>query len=335
MKIFIGMLSSHPGLMEQNVLPYAKALIAMGHQVHCLIYKDCVYKQELKDMGTTLHILRERSRYNPINSMRILWFLRKNQADAILLHGNRIMSLVFNPFARWFYQWKGKTIGIAHNFQCRYLNKLDALITTNSSYLHHLYRVIKTPVFTLPPTIILPKTPVAAKPHQPLAIGLWDNDKKNIVVFLQALEKLKTQKVPFRAVVASKFSASQFQSSVKNVKFIPQTSEEDFYTSLDIFCFLSVNDVFGISILKAMAYKKAFVCVKSAGAESILKDISCLPLPRLNPELLSGALQNLLAYPKLTEQQIKTAYNIFNHKYSFQIFKENLNRILKNIIQGV
>lgn len=336
MKIFIGMLSSHTGPMEQNTLVYASALIALGHQVHCLLYKDCAYKQEFKKTGAKLHFITERSRYNPVNAMRILRLLKKEKADLVLLHGNRIMSLLFNPFARWFYKWNGKTIGIAHNFQCRYLRKLDALITTNSSYLNRLYRIIKTPIFTLPPTIITPTIP-ATKPHQPLTIGLWDNRAENITTFLQALTDLKKKHIDFQAVIATKHSAAQFKEAEKiktAVKFMPQTSEKNFYTATDIVCCLAQQDIFGLSILKAMAYKKALVCLKSAGHESLLKDISCLPLPYLTPALLSGELQTLLTHPKITQQQAQTACHIFNHKYSFKIFQANLNRILNTIMHG-
>lgn len=101
----------------------------------------------------------------------------------------------------------------------------------------------------------------------------------------------------------------------------------------DIFVFPAIEEGSGsLSVLEAMKLSKAMVVTDCDGIpEDVIDGQSGILVPKEDSTSLSEAIVKLLKNPQLSKQLAKNTKNIYDKKYSFDLMKRDIKKILQEI----
>jgi UDP-glucose:(heptosyl)LPS alpha-1,3-glucosyltransferase len=159
--------------------------------------------------------------------------------------------------------------------------------------------------------------------------------KRNVKLLLESLFDFKTDR-KIHILIAGKDKSEPFKElidkSIHPISFLPPTDEvEKYYNSLDLFVLPAHIEEFGMSVLEAMACKKAVIVNHMVGSSEILEGESKeFILPNLSKEVLAKKIRNILEDEELNER-LKSLNHTTAMKYSSQNQDEKFEVLLKEV----
>lgn len=116
------------------------------------------------------------------------------------------------------------------------------------------------------------------------------------------------------------------------IHFLENLSREEIaacYSHADIFALPSTGEGFGLVFLEAMAFSKAVVGASCGGTMDVIEnEVNGLLVPPHDSERLAQALRRLLCDESLREQLGRQGAEIVRRKYSFGVFRKELEGVL-------
>lgn len=126
---------------------------------------------------------------------------------------------------------------------------------------------------------------------------------------------------------------------LKNVEFVGRISDEElvgYLTACDIFCFPSItkNEAFGIALAEGMYFGKPAVTftIPGSGVNYVnLNGETGIECPNCDSKAYAEALKKLADDPELRKQLGDNARKRVTENFTFEIFKENINKLINNL----
>jgi glycosyltransferase involved in cell wall biosynthesis len=340
LRIVNAMLGRGLGGLEQALLDYGDALSRFGHEVHAVIHPDAAIRPALVERGAIWHGLPHRGSWDLIAAIRLRLLLRRLHADVCIAHGNRAMSLLrqagANPLIAVLPNYKMRCRGAAAVFH----PTLDLMRHAQSQ------GVMDTCLYHIPSMVDVPPALPPRVRRQPPVIGAMGRfvPKKGFDVFITALGRLRSDGVPFRAVLAgdgperSTLEQLATRHGLAEALAFPGWvhDKRTFFAGVDVFCLPSHHEPFGIVLIEAMAHAMPVVSTDSEGPSEILHDGSDgILVPRGNVELLVQALGGLIADPERAARLGANAYWCARETYDMPRVGARLDAAVRRVGQGM
>jgi glycosyltransferase involved in cell wall biosynthesis len=340
LRIVNAMLGRGLGGLEQALLDYGDALSRFGHEVHAVIHPDAAIRPALATRGAVWHGLPHHGSWDVIAAIRLRLLLRRLHADVCIAHGNRAMSLLrqagANPLVAVLPNYKMRCRGAAAVFH----PTLDLMRHAQSQ------GVMDTCLYHIPSMVDVPPALPPRVRRQPPVIGAMGRfvPKKGFDVFITALGRLRSDGVPFRAVLAgdgperSTLEQLATRHGLAEALAFPGWvhDKRTFFAGVDVFCLPSHHEPFGIVLIEAMAHAMPVVSTDSEGPSEILHDGSDgILVPRGNVELVVQALGGLIADPERAARLGANAYWCARETYDMPRVGARLDAAVRRVVQGM
>lgn len=335
MKVLNVMLGRDLGGIQQSFLDYNHALNLIG----CYVVNVVSLNSKISPQVTgRKHRLLNLGPLDPISPLQIKCIIASEKPDIIVAHGNRAIKFCTSAHI--------PLIGVAHNYNIKWLSKCDYVFATTNHLQNYLLEQGFDPkkVMILPNMISLKNVggnSSSLPDSKPMVIGAMGRfvKKKGFDTFLIALSLLKSRGVQFKAVIGGEGEEEEHlkQLSAKLklddcVTFLGWVAnKEEFFDQIDIFCLPSTHEPFGIILLEAMARHKPSISTRSEGPSEIIEDGKTGLLCNITPADLSDKLMQLLQNPQLIQELSYNAFLDIKKRYSIEV----ISKILQNHLQIV
>ena len=291
------MLGKKLGGIEQSFVNYCILFQSLGYRVINIVHKDALIKEQLDQLALPYEEIACINRFDIRSSLKIKQLIAKHQANIIVAHGGRAMSLS-RLMNRNIY-----IIGVSHNYNFSYLRNVNYAVTITQDMKNqliqskhgHTEETIKViPNFLPCETIVTSKaqnnldqqdiaTSHNNKNNTPIIIGVMARlvKKKGVDLFVEAISALKSKSQKhFKVIIAGdgveKESILELIIHHKLEDCITLSGwikdKDSFYSNIDIFCLPSLHEPFGIVLIEAMAHGKLIVSSNTEGPNEILTD---------------------------------------------------------------
>jgi len=276
MKILNIMLSRDLGGIQQAFIDHNHAwklqnvevinVTSLFAKIHSVLIQQKIWNFKLPNLGAW-------DIFSILYLKLLIKFLKPN---AIIAHGNRAIKFSRNNNI--------VLIGVAHNYNTKWLKKCDYIIALTDHMKNYLIaqKFDKSKIIIIPNMIRIKKEISNKKYKDPVVIGTIARfvPKKGIDIFLHSLSKLKKQKYHFKAIIggdgAEKNNLINLSKNLgldNDVSFIGWVKDKDkFFEEIDIFCIPSLREPFGIVALEAMEACVPIVASRSEGLSEIIRD---------------------------------------------------------------
>ncbi len=329
----------------QVCLDYTRVLINAGNEVTVLTNPQDPFLEKHKAIGAEVIKSKKNGSRGSYDILSILYFkkiLAQVKPDVVIVHDGRSAPLMKRAAGKNY-----RVIDANHGRSPKQSKKTDATIVTNKKQFERnleFFSGINHQVFYLPNSIDLsnhtkPKFP--KKWQSPPIIGTIGRlvSEKGLDIFIDALAILKNRGVDFKVKmggdgdkkteIEKQIADNGLKNFVDMVGWIKNPDE--FYQSIDIFCFPSRREEFGLVLLEA--YKNGLPAVVSdaEGPFDIVKDgVDALMVPKENPQMLADALEKVIKDKKLADSLAKAGYEKLINQYSVPVIAGQLQDILEN-----
>ena len=274
-----------------------------------------------------------------------VWYIcHLKKPDIIIAHGNRAIL-----FCQWL-RGRSTLVGVAHNYNVKYLRKCDYVIAITEHIKHHLtMRGIEVDRILLLPNMIdlenKPKIVESSMRAVPVigAMGRFVK-KKGFDVFLSAISILRARGGHFKVMIGGdgeeKQKLHQLRAKLNLEGIVTFTgwidNKDKFFADIDIFCLPSEHEPFGIIALEAMQRYKPIVSTRSEGPREIIThgrtgllcDVGC-------SEDIACKLYKMLADPSYASKLSHNAYLRLVSHYDINVVSRILIKHLKKVIYDV
>lgn len=331
------MLGRGRGGIEQCFIDYCRMLHDMPVRVLAVVDPRSPYISDLIRYGIPYRTVRVNGLWDIWAYVKLYYFCKQVQPQAIICHGNR--ALAFAPSRL------STIINVCHNYLVKRIHKVDHFFAITNSMRDYLIKlgVARKKIYVLPNVYDFTRASLDKSWHTPVTIGTLGRfvHKKGYDVFIRALAILRQKGLPFQAILAGdgplrgELESLSLQSHLGN-QFVIQGWVQDkdaFFDSIDIFCLPSREEPFGITLLEAMARKKAIVATNTDGPRHIFDhEADALLIDCDQPTQLADALQKLLLKTKVGQKLAQAAYKKFRKDFTLQAGTERLMEVLFNDI---
>ncbi len=172
-------------------------------------------------------------------------------------------------------------------------------------------------------------------------------ESKGVTVLLDACAILLKKGIDFECNFVGaegNINAIQFDEKVKQygmetkVKYLGRKFGQDKQTVLsaaDIFAFPTYysNECFPLVLLEAMSASKAVISTFEGGIPDIIEDgVTGFLVPQCDVEIMAEKLELLITQPTLRQQMGSAGRQKFESEFTLEIFENNLQTILQQII---
>jgi glycosyltransferase involved in cell wall biosynthesis len=340
LRIVNAMLGRGLGGLEQALLDYGDALSRLGHEVHAVIHPDAAIRPALVARGMIWHGLPHRGSWDVIAAIRLRLLLQRLHADVCIAHGNRAMSLLRQAGAN-------PLIAVLPNYKMRCRSAAAVFYPTLDLRRHAQSQGVQdTCLYHIPSMVGVPPTPPSRVRRQPPVIGAMGRfvPKKGFDMFIAALGRLRSQGVPFRAVLAgdgperAALEELAARHGLAEALAFPGWVDDKrtFFAGVDIFCLPSHHEPFGIVLIEAMAQAMPIVSTDSEGPSEILRDGSDgILVPRGNVERLAQALGGLITDPERAALLGADAYRHARETFDMPCVGARLEGAVRRVAQGM
>ena len=338
MKIINAMFGMKRGGKESVFLDYQHCLSNCGIEMIACVHSKADVIKDLNSPYITINSILWEYDFFAIAKLKKL--LAEIKPDCIITHGHRATALFRKT------NTKIPIIGIAHTYRIRKLIGLDHVIALTQN----LEKVIieagqpREKISVMPNMVIFPdKTRYEApRDFTVPVIGVMSRlvRKKSIDTFVMALVHLKQQNYVFKAIIAgSGKDQHRIEKMIsKNglqdiVEMWGWTSDKElFYKSIDIFCFPSIKEAFGLVLIEAFMYSKPCVVAASEGPLEITNDMhNKLVVPRKDPVTMAEAIAKLIDDKELRNNLSKEGFEKARSHYAHSVVVPKLISILKRV----
>ncbi|MCH2548352.1 MAG: glycosyltransferase [Alphaproteobacteria bacterium] len=346
MKIINAVLSKQNGGLEQASLDYANALRTAGHDITMLLSSRCPFVADAK--GTNSAIYQIDNRYGHMDKpaiWRLRRWLKREQPDVVLAHGNRAVSLL-RKAARGVVP----VIAVNHTTSVKRSLNADAAIMVNEELKQSLLALgHENPdsVYVLPNMVTITtqqrQLRYSNAPQSVPIIGVLArfSPEKGLDILLEAAAKLVHQGVDFRIRIGGdgplKDEVVAAIAEYKIEKYVELcgwiSDREAFYQSLDIYCLPSRAETFGIVVLEAMQRKIPVVATRCVGVRQLVENREvALLIPPEDADALANGLQQMLEDWDLAKKYAQAGFELVTEKYDIQIVAGQLQKIITQVV---
>ena len=337
------MFSRGLGGIEQSFVDYCVALKLQENNVTAIISPDAAIIPQLSKLGITQVKIGNVGQWDPLAVLRLRWYFKKADPDAIITHGNRATVLVKKAAKHI-----APVIGVTHNYSVKHFIGLDAVFTVTETLKAYVDRLgqEKSTLYHIPNMIDLAEdVHIIAQPYfSPPVIGTLGRfvKKKGFDVFIKALAILRDKDVAFHAIIGGDGEVKQELITLIDRLGLSQNitlpgwidHKKSFFDAINIFCLPSLHEPFGIVLLEAFKYGIPIVSTSTEGPSEIIEDkYNGLLVSPKSPEELAHALQLLL-------QDQQKAFELASNgirsvkEYSIPIISERIQSALTEVINN-
>ncbi len=324
------------GGIEQAFLDYNHALAMQGIEVIPIIHPKAEVR---KYLNRHYEAIANFSQYDLFAVMKIRKLIMRVQPTLIITHGDRAGKLM-----RYATQ-DVPVVGVAHNYKFNSLLKSDAIIAITEDLKQKILKKSKDTarVFVVPNMVSVPADLTHTIPefHTPVKIGTLSRLEhiKGLDILMRALKLLKDNAFPFSAVIAGE---GQEKKNLQNlcielgieayVDFIGWVDDKQAYwKDIDIFCFPSRHESFGIALIEAIMNSKLVVSSMAEGPAQILSnEHDGLLVPINDPQSIAGAIMRITHDLELQKRMSLAAFNTAKG-YSMVAVSRTLKLVLEDI----
>lgn len=335
--IAIMMLGRGRGGIEQCFVDYCRMLQHQSHNFVAITDPRSPYIADLIRYQIPYKTVRVNGLWDLWAYFTLTTFFKSIKPDAIICHGNRALAFAPNSLC--------PIIHVVHNYLFKRFHKVDYFFAITDAMRDALikYGVNKKKILVLPNIYDFTRASFDKSWHDPVTIGALGRfvTKKGFAILLKALTILKARGYHFRALIAgdgelrTELQNSINQSHLREHVIMPGWihDKEAFFDSVDIFCLPSLSEPFGITLLEAMAHKKAIVASDTDGPLHIFEhQKDALIVNREDAEGLAAALQSLMDRPKLGQKMAQQAYKKFRKTYTLEAGAERLHKAIEHVL---
>lgn len=328
----------------QVALDYTRALQKAGNEVIVLTNPADPFFEHHKAVADRVIPAKRLGEFGSYDIVTLLYFkavLLRFKPDAVIVHEGRSASLMQKAAAG-----RMPVIDVNHSRGCKQSQKMDATIVTNTSrcsyYKEHmpLHRTYFIPnglrtEDQVKSCVLKPRNPVPR-------IGVMSRLvwHKGVDIFIDALHHLQARQIPFQATIAGngeeydKIKDKMTAYGLENhVALIGYADVKEFYQAIDIFCFPSRQEEFGLVLLWAYKYGVPIVTTDTEGPSDVVEpEVDALMVPKNDPVLLADALQRVIEDETLAERLAKAGYEKLRSKYSLVQLSGQLQMLLEEVV---
>jgi len=329
------MLASGLGGIEQAAIDYAEATRLAGHKSYLIMDNKAKIAEKAKALSLDYFTIKHYGKWDVLASWKIRKLVRKLEADVVITHGNRALSLS---------RWIGKIakFTVAHNYKIKTGGITALICPTRDLQLHYQKKGLPEIKLPLLPNMVRVNQPfIQREAHNPIVIGAMGRlvAKKGFEWLIKSLSLLQQRGVDFKAIIGGEgeeksrlqalISKEKLESRIELIGWVKDS--EDFYDRIDIFCLPSLHEPFGIVLLEAMAHSVPVIASDSEGPGEILEQgVSGMIFPKQEVNALADALQDVINNPEKRKFLAEHGYNRVKTTYDLPLFANRLNALLTN-----
>ena len=344
------MLGRKRGGLEQAAIDYAEAL-ALAHIPALTVTSPGAHITPGLQRLNAPHIaLPNAGGWDPCAAQRLRRIAGKQQARAVICHGNRAFRL-----ARRALGGRIPIIAVAHNYRTKRFPHADAIlcITTHARDTFLQAGFARKKLFLMPNMVRIPSPPSIPpagggerggerQPGNPPVIGTLGRliARKGFHDWIEALALLRDRGLDFRAVLggegeerdalAQRVSERGLEDRFEFLGWVK--NDANFYGSIDLFVMPSRHEPFGIVLIESMAYGVPVVTTLVEGPRDIVTDgKDALTVPAQDPAAMADAMARLLTDPALAAKLARSARARAAKEYSPEAMAGRLKEALEKI----
>lgn len=343
------MFSTGLGGIEQALVDYCEALKMEGHKVTAIISKKAKIKPALLPLGVNIIEIKNLGSWDFLAKAYIKKALAQASPDAVIVHGNRAISLT-NKISI-------PIIGITHNYSIKHLIGLDLIIATTEDLKKKVIeagqqaeKIVKIPnmvrvkgVYSESCIVDNNNHTSPFTSHHPLTIGTMGRfvKKKGFDVYIKALAELKNQGFAFEAIIGG---VGEEEENLKNLaselnlgsslKFTGWVEDKDkFFENIDIFVLPSLHEPFGIILLEAFAHSKPVVVADSEGPSEIATHgLDAVIVPKGDSKSIASAITEISGDVEFAKKLSQNAFATAT-TYDIKHFAASLSGAIKFLVR--
>lgn len=334
------------GGSKQAFLDYSLMCAQLGHQVFSMIrtnspLKELLHKMPPKVAENVLELNYIRLKWPGFKQ----WALREFQRvtanispEVILVHKPIDLFFIRKTFPG------AKIVAVVHSFTARHLQHADRVFAVSEALKNYIIaQGCKIPVSVINNAIEIPPVPTQERDREEPVIGTMAvfRRTKRLDLMIRSFHSLYQQGIPFRGVLAGagiqkyylKYLLWRFGLN-RQVELRPWVMDKEaFYRDIDIFCISSKSETFSISLIEAMARKKAVVATSCGGPQEIIQDkIDGLLTPVGNAGALTDKFLALIKSREDRQELAQNAYRKVCQHYSTDVIKKKIDQQLNLLV---
>lgn len=345
MKILNVQLKHIHGGNPQASLDYCRAFKQAGNEVTALVNPSDPFIKKLSDIGVNVILSKRLGDLGPYDIFSTLYFRKiaaRTNPDIIIVHEGRSAALVKRAVG-----YRIPIIDVNHGRSPKQSRDMDATIVINhfqekryNDFFKGVHKVFYIPNFLCLDRYEKPRFP--QKWNDPPVIGMIGRlvVDKAVDVFIDALAILNDKSVNFTATIAGdgeerasifkQIKENRLEDKVAMVGWI--NIPDEFYKKIDIFCFPSRKEEFGLVLLEAYKHGLPVVVSDADGPSEIVENgKDAIMVPKENPEALAAALQTVLQNKKKADSLAKSGYEKVISMYAIPVVAKSLQAVLEDV----
>ncbi len=269
-----------------------------------------------------------------------VWKLQSQNINALICHSNKATKVGLR-----FQRLGFKIIGVVHNYEFRYGQNVDFLFLITKT-LQDKHLAAGTPVGKTAVVPNITRSPVnfkKAPENTPLKIGTMGRfvDWKGFEDLILALALLKQRGISFQCEIGGDGPEREHLETLvrihdltEQVTFLGWVKDKTvFLQNVDIFCFPSRHEPFGILLLEGFAHHLPVACTRAEGPSEIATDQEVLFCKTQNPEDMAEKLEILLQDSAQRTRLSEAGHRLFTEKYTLSEVSKTLNKAVTQAIQ--
>lgn len=347
MKVLNVQLKHIHGGNPQVCLDYTRALKSAGNDVTVLTNPLDPFLDKLAATEAKVIKSEKLGKLGSWDIFSILYFkkiIRQEKPDVIIVHEGRSAALMKRAAGSSI-----PVIDVNHGRSPKQSQAMDATIVTNSFRLKSNKDFLGEahPVFYVPNSMYLKdhvKPQIPRERNNPPVIGTIGRlvSDKALDIFVEALAIIDKRGVEFtvkmagegeeRASLTAQIAKHRLQDKIEMPGWVTDT--DAFYKTIDIFCFPSRKEEFGLVLLEAYKHGLPAVVSDADGPADIAEnDKDALVVPKENPEKLADALQMALENKEKADKLAQGGYDKLIATYDVPRVGEKLQGVLEEVVK--
>ena len=348
MKILNFISGRNLGGSKQAFLDYSLMCHQLDHQVYSMIRTRAPLKPLLEQMPAAIS-----DNIIELNYIRSKWPGFKQWALSAFAGAtagiNPDVALVHKPIDLYFIRQTfpgAKIVAVVHSFTAKHLGEADRVFAVSDALKAYIVQQGCTkPVSVINNAVEIPPLDDSSGIRDIPVVGTMAvfRRTKRLDLLIMCFNQLKQRGVSFRGVIAGagvqkpylKYLINKYQlgNQVQLRSWV--RDKESFFRDIDIFCISSKSETFSISLIEAMARRKAVVSTSCGGPNEIIDhQIDGLLTPVGDVDALSEKLATLIENRQQRDQLAQAAYDKVKARYSNEVVREKIQHQLDLLINN-